>query len=107
MRDWYFENGDGLYLTAASRKLFFQVVETLEGENIHPESARRRMTTMSETDRDGHLGCICRRQLSLLRTQLKNDLAVYADESTYSFLRSDEKNCLRSAISVNRVEDCR
>lgn len=96
MRDWYFKHGDGMYLTAVSRSMFFDIAETLEGnpENMHPESVRRQFEKLSQPDREKYLACVCRRQLSLLRTQLKNDLAVYDEGAMFSFLRPDEKELL-------------
>lgn len=95
-RDWYFGHGDGLYLTAATRKLFFCVIAELEGDigNIYPDRTRQRLADMNEADQNRHLGCLSPRHMSLLRTQLKNDLAVYKEGMTFHFLREDERELL-------------
>jgi hypothetical protein len=95
MRNWYFEAGDGLYLSAANRTLFFKVLEGLEDSgSINPRSNKERLARLTAIDRDRSLGCICWRQLSLLRTQLKSDLAVYDEETSFALLRADEKELL-------------
>ena len=98
LRDWYFGHGDGLYLTAATRKLFFCVIADLEGDlpNIYPHKTRQRLVGMSESDRNKHLGCISPRHMSLLRTQLKSDLAVYKEGMTFQYLRDDERELLEA-----------
>jgi hypothetical protein len=97
MSDWYFESGNGMYLSTKSRKLFFAVLGTLgaEGYSLQPECARVRLDAFSETEREVALACLARREISLLRTQLKTDLAIYSERSTFGHLRSEEVALLK------------
>jgi hypothetical protein len=46
-------------------------------DEIIPLEARRRLLTVSGKELERQRGLLARRQFSLLRTQLKSDLAVY------------------------------
>lgn len=97
MSDWYFASGNGMYLSTKSRKLFFAILGTLgaEGIGIQPECARVRLDTLPAAEREGAVACLARREISLLRTQLKTDLAVYHERSTFGHLRSEELALLK------------
>ena len=97
MLDRYFVAGNGMYLSTKSRTLFFAVLGTLgaEGVGVQPASARARLGAMPEPDREAVLSCLARRQLSLLRTQLKTDLAIYSERSTFGHLRPEEIELLK------------
>lgn len=79
MSRWYFRDGNGMLMTANTRQLYFGVKNNLiaEGEELQPERARRRLDELSDDDASCERGALAMRQLSLLRTQMKSDLAIY------------------------------
>ena len=99
MEDWYFTGGNGLLLPAPTRRLFYRVLHNLEGEpleQILPESLRRRVLDLSDPERNLSLSCACHRYISLLRTQLKDDLRVYDRTSSHDRRLPDERQLLLS-----------
>jgi hypothetical protein len=99
MHEWYFRDGSGMYLPDTSRRLFFVIVSNLTCEvgKFAPASLAPRLN-----DRNPHVvekvrGCASKRQMSLLRTQLKNDMAVYYSTATFNYLRDDERELLASS----------
>lgn len=93
---WYYENGDGLLLQNHSRTLYQTAKDNLvrPTADIVPTESRRRIQTVPENERDRQHGLLARRQFSLLRTQLRSELAVYGkpygpliDNEDAAFLR--------------------
>jgi hypothetical protein len=78
---WYYENGNGMLILSNTRNLYLQVKENLicPVEKFEPELSRKRLKKISwSTDRYDRLrGELSIRQLSLLRTRMKADLAIY------------------------------
>ena len=77
---WYYTNGNGMLLTGRTRTVYLNAKQNLvcDDEDLEPplfrgwlQWIRRRSLTLDER------GCLSIRQLSLLRTQMKTDLAIY------------------------------
>jgi hypothetical protein len=94
MTDWYYADGGGMLLTATSKDVYLKVKRNLicESSDLHPEGLADRINEefglppgqeLDETVR----GTLAIRLISLLRTQLKSDLAIYG--ATYSGKLSD------------------
>lgn len=97
MSDWYYTNGQGMTLGRDSRSLFFKAKDNLvsidpikiteSGRNrkrqkqmdirARTESLRRRIDYAGTDEREVAHGRLARRQLSLLRTQLRADLSLF------------------------------
>jgi hypothetical protein len=77
--DWYYENGDGMLLERASRTVYLEAKDNLirPVERLTPVESRNRLRTLADDQLETERGILAQRQLSLLRTQLKSDLAIY------------------------------
>jgi hypothetical protein len=87
MTDWYYANGDGMLLTATTKDVYLKVKHNLicESSSLDPEGLADRIKKTLPTDHeldDKVRGTLAIRLISLLRTQLKSDLAIYG--ATYS-----------------------
>ena len=81
---WYYTDGNGMLLTLLTRNLYLRAKHNLvcDDADLQPDRFR---TWLEETGRIGEgtsltwkeRGCFSIRQLSLLRTQMKTDLAIY------------------------------
>jgi hypothetical protein len=79
---WYYQHGDGMLLERTSRQMYFEAKDNLIRplEDITPQQSRERLETLRQHDPEAaerERGRLSQRQLSLLRTQLKTDLAVF------------------------------
>ncbi|MGE5763300.1 MAG: hypothetical protein ACM3ZF_05320 [Mycobacterium leprae] len=81
--DWYYANGDGMLLERTSRTVYLEVKDNLVRplQDITPQRSRDRLQAMPPACVDRERGKLSQRQLSLLRTQLKSDLRIYARQS--------------------------
>ena len=94
MTDWYYADGSGMLLTATSKDVYLKVKHNLicESSDLRPAgladriSEELRLPAGQELD-DTVRGTLAIRLISLLRTQLKSDLAIYGE--TYSGKLSD------------------
>lgn len=79
MGNWYYEGGHGLLMPASTRKLFFVIMQNLvvPANAVLPLGLRRRLLSLPDEQREAVLTCACIRFLSLLRSQLKEDMAIY------------------------------
>jgi hypothetical protein len=89
MTDWYYANGGGMLLTAITKEVYLNVKHDLvcEPSDLRPAQLDDRIKEALGL-RDGQdlspevMGTLSIRLVSLLRTQLKSDLAIYGP--TYS-----------------------
>ena|SRR5215469_12346160 len=97
MEDWYFSRGYGLLMPPTTRKLYFAIMQDLSFplEEAVPESLRKKVLRLPKERHNLVMACACQRYLSLLRTQLKDDLAVYGRISNRRRI-SDERELLSS-----------
>jgi hypothetical protein len=95
---WYFDEGDGIFVSPATRNLFIGVRSNLTCPvgSIKPTVLGKELTASADGDAERRRGCVSIRQLSLLRTQLKTDLAMHFGVDYYSDLRPDDRLFLKS-----------
>jgi hypothetical protein len=78
MTSWYYETGNGMLLNSRTREVYLVTKSNLicPIDQLEPRVLGRQLTG-SEQERQRQRGAISMRQLSLLRTQIKTDLAIY------------------------------
>lgn len=98
MDDWYFQEGGGLLLEPSTRKLFFALKWNLEAEppNVQPRKLVDKLSPLPADEAELVLSCACIRYASLLRSQLKKDLAVYSGSAGrhLGYWRQDERQLM-------------
>jgi len=79
MTDWYYRNGNGMLLDTATRRVYLEAKHNLicDDEELHPPELVSALPC--ELTANQRRGCISIRQLSLLRSQMKTDLAIYGE----------------------------
>jgi len=94
---WYFEKGAGLILPWRTRELFFFIRNNLRRprSEILPASLASAIVQLSDLDADLRHSCVLRRQLSLLRSQMKADLALYRTDQHLKRRPADEREVLK------------
>ena len=94
---WYFVDGDGIFASAATRDLFVAVRSNLvcPVESIKPKILAGELSALPQADVERRRGCVSNRQASLLRAQLKADLALHFAFDYYSDLRPDDRAFLK------------
>jgi hypothetical protein len=97
MVEWYFNSGDGMFMPTPTRKLFFAIVDNLglPVAGMHPKTVTVELARQPALIVDARRGCMCAREMSILRTQLKSDLTIYLGATTFVHLRSDERELLK------------
>ncbi|WP_051173776.1 hypothetical protein [Amycolatopsis orientalis] len=98
MSKWYFDDGDGILTSSAARDLFVGVHSNLIcpfGE-MKPAVLAAQLAALPPADAERRRGCAIIRQISLLRTQLKKDLAMHFGVSYYTDLQPDDRAFLVS-----------
>ena len=98
MSRWYFEDGDGMFTSAAVRDLFIGVhINLVCPLNLmKPAVLAEELSALPTADAERRRGCAAIRQLSLLRTQLKRDVATHFGVDHYSRLHPDDRMFLRN-----------
>ncbi|MFI5564395.1 hypothetical protein ACIA2T_34320 [Amycolatopsis japonica] len=98
MGKWYFDDGDGILTSAAARDLFVGVHSNLVCPigAMKPAVLAAQLTALSPADAERRRGCAIVRQVSLLRTQLKKDLAMHLGVDYYTDLQPDDRAFLVS-----------
>jgi hypothetical protein len=98
MMRWYFDCGDGIFVSSVTRDLFVGVRSNLvcPVDLIRPTVLARQLADMADAEAERRRGCVSIRQASLLRTQLKTDLALHSGFGYYSSLRADDRAFLKS-----------
>lgn len=107
MEAWYYENGHGLLVPPATRKLFIAVrlLLTASPAQAEPASLRDSLLAAKPDMVEPMLACACIRFTSVLRTQLKQDLAIYSPKTNRQRnpYRDDERALLKACgISAGR-----
>jgi hypothetical protein len=98
---WYYTDGNGMLLSKLTRNVYLNTKHNLVCDDAHLEPDRFH-AWLKKTGRIGHgnsltwkeRGCLSIRQLSLLRTQMKTDLAIYGQPYAEHLARH-EKTFLR------------
>jgi hypothetical protein len=98
MSRWYFTDGDGIFASAATRDLYVAVRNNLTCPitELRPTMLARELAAVPADEAERRRGCAVIRQMSLLRTQLKIDLALHFGFTYYSRLRPDDRAFLRA-----------
>ena len=101
MTDWYFADGNGMLLKPVTRELYlnakFNMVCNDKDLRLDPTFGDDELAEKSmEPERDLWRGRLAMRQLSLLRAQMRNDLAVFGDLYQKG-LDNEDKAFLRAA----------
>jgi hypothetical protein len=75
--DWYYADGNGMMLTALTREVYLRAKENLRcaDEQLFPDSLAGDVPS-DPAQREAWRGRLSQDQFSLLRTQMKSDLAV-------------------------------
>jgi len=90
MTDWYYAQGGGMLLTATTKDVYLKVKHNLiceSSSDLHPAGLAEQINEALGLPAGSELndkvrGTLAIRLISLLRTQLKSDLAIYG--ATYS-----------------------
>jgi hypothetical protein len=106
MTDWYYAKGGGMLMTAATKDVYLNVKHNLicKSSDLRPAGLADRINeglrlpTGHELD-DKVRGTLAIRLVSLLRTQLKSDLAIYG--ATYSGKLNDYEQFFLLHSGVN------
>jgi hypothetical protein len=95
MVQWYFADANGVFLSAASRNIFVAVRSNLVRPitALQPKALAEELSRLDVDDAERRRGCVCIRQASLLRTQLKADLAMHMGFDHFSELRPFLRSC--------------
>jgi hypothetical protein len=98
MVKWYFADANGVFLSAATRNIFVAVRSNLVRPlaEMQPSTLAHELMGLPKDDAERRRGCVSIRQASLLRTQLKTDLAMQTGFVYFSTLRPDDRAFLRS-----------
>ena len=98
MARWYFDDGDGLFLSVPTRDLFHAVRSNLvcDSSDFKPAALAQGLGELSADEAARRRGCLCIRQTSLLRTQIKSDLSIHFGYYASRVLRADDSAFLRS-----------
>jgi hypothetical protein len=104
LTQWFYRNGDGLLLEYTTKSVYLAARENLirPVEEIVPLEARRRLLACRGEDLEPQRDQMIRRQFSLLRTQLKGDLAVYGRLHGPRINAEDEAFLRECGVNVNR-----
>jgi hypothetical protein len=98
MMRWYFEDGNGIFMSRPTRNLMVGVRSNLvcPTASIQPPLLAAELARLPEAEADRRRGCALIRQASLLRTQLETDLNMHFGFHYYSDLRPDDRAFLES-----------
>lgn len=98
MARWYFADGLGIFLPVPTRDLFAAVGSNLDCgiAQMKPPSLARQLAALAPEDAERRRGCVSIRQLALLRTALKEDMAIHFGNVYMRTLRADDRMFLRS-----------
>jgi hypothetical protein len=79
MTEWYFNGGHGMLMADGTGRLYETATENLvrRHDEVEPVSEGGRLAALPLQEQDAAHGDLSVRQLTLLRTRMKADLAVY------------------------------
>lgn len=93
MTEWYYEEGNGMFLDGVTREMFFMAKKNLtcDVSAYCPTELGYGLGTLFEEHQELVRGYLSAKQLSVLRTQMKSDLTVYASARSSDKLEPHEK----------------
>lgn len=97
MNRWYFDDGFGVFMPQPTRDLFVAVAANLicPVDSMKPAMLGTELADLPAAEAERRRGCASIRQVSLLRTQLKIDLAMHLGFRHYSDIHPDDRAFLR------------
>jgi hypothetical protein len=104
MTIWYYTDGQGMFLASETREVYLAAKHNLTcpDEKLKPNGVGLLARFPAHLTTEQKRGCLSIRQLSLLRTQMKSDLAVYG-KPYQGTLRVHEREFLEACdISMRR-----
>jgi hypothetical protein len=98
MYRWYFDEGNGIFMSTPARDLWVAVSTNLAcpAASVRPPTLAAELTRLTEAEADRRRGCACISQASLLRHQLKTDLNLHNGLYYYPGLRMGDRDFLKS-----------
>lgn len=95
---WYIHDGNGIFLPSPTRDLYVAVRSNLvcPTTSVKPATLANELVRLPDSDAELRRGCVSIRQISLLRTQLKMDMAIHYNYRYFSDLRPDDREFLKS-----------
>jgi hypothetical protein len=77
--DWYYENGNGMYMGGSTRAIYLKAKDNLirEPKYYKPELIRKELEKLTPEEQERARGYLSIRQLSLLRNSMKAELDVF------------------------------
>jgi hypothetical protein len=93
LTDWYYKDGNGMLLENTTRNVYLKAKNNLVCaiDRFEPQEAWTLLKVDLPVDDDAARGVLSIRQLSLLRTQLKSDLAIYGQTYTRQLARHERR----------------
>ena len=102
MTDWYYRDGNGMLLDTATRRVYLEAKHNLycADEDLRPSRILRALP--GDMTAQQRRGCISIRQLSLLRSQMKTDLAIYGEPYVRRLTRHERAFLTYCGINLGR-----
>jgi hypothetical protein len=93
LTDWYYKDGGGMLLENTTRNVYLKAKNNLVCaiDRFEPQEAWTLLKEDLPVDDAAARGVLSIRQLSLLRTQLKSDLAIYGQTYTRQLARHERR----------------
>jgi hypothetical protein len=103
MTDWYYKDGGGMLLEDTTKNVYLNAKHNLvcATDRFKPQSARRLLKEDLPVDDEVARGVLSIRQLSLLRTQLKADLAIFGQSYTKRLARHEREFLIECEVDLN------
>ena len=101
MTDWYYRDGNGMLLEATTRRIYLKAKHNLicPEEKLDPKGLLADLP--QEVADDDQRGCLSIRQLSLLRSQMKVDLAIFGLPWVGSLAKHERKFLTECGICLD------
>lgn len=106
MTDWYYDEGNGMLLARGTRQVFLNAKNNLvctDRSDLKPDGLDKDLPARDDEeslDEEQLRGILSIKQLSLLRTQLKADLAIHGDPYTGKLTEHERRFLAGSGIDL-------
>lgn len=96
---WYYSDGNGILLEKEARELYLTAKHNLicADEEVQPQELRKSVKNFSS-----QRGSLSMRQLSLLRSQMRADLTIFATWYYRGLKQSDKEFLAHCGVDLNR-----
>jgi hypothetical protein len=104
LTDWYYKDGGGMLLEDVTKNVYLTAKHNLvcATDKFKPNSAWVALNQDLSVDQEVARGVLSIRQLSLLRTQLKADLAIFGQSYTKELARHEREFLIECEVKLNR-----